>query len=71
MKKNPFLTYGYAGAEYFCDREAETKKLIMQLTNGNNVVLKSPFDKQLITHNLGTYEIYDKFLSIWINKNYQ
>lgn len=38
MKKNPFLTYGYAGAEYFCDREAETKKLIMHLTNGNNVV---------------------------------
>jgi len=42
MLKNPFVTSGYDGPEYFCDREEETVKLIRQLTNGNNVVLMSP-----------------------------
>ena len=40
--KNPFITSGYEGPEYFCDREEETAKLIRHLTNGNNVVLMSP-----------------------------
>lgn len=40
--KNPFLTYGYAGADYFCDREAETQRLTTLLTNGNHVALMSP-----------------------------
>ena len=38
---NPFLTSGYIGADYFCDREEETKKLTRLLTNGNNVALIS------------------------------
>ena len=42
MLKNPFVTSGYDGPDYFCDREEETAKLIRQLTNGNNVVLMSP-----------------------------
>lgn len=25
--KNPFVTKGYAGPDYFCDRVKETKKL--------------------------------------------
>ena len=40
--KNPFLTYGYAGAEYFCDRVKETKRLTTLLENGNHVALISP-----------------------------
>lgn len=40
--KNPFLTYGYNGPEYFCDRENETKRLISLLKNGNHVALMSP-----------------------------
>ena len=24
---NPFVTYGYKGAEYFCDRQEETRKV--------------------------------------------
>ncbi len=39
---NPFLTVGYAGKEYFCDRVDETAKLTRLLTNGNNVALISP-----------------------------
>lgn len=42
MLENPFLTFGYESAEYFCDRETETKELIKLLTNGNNVTLISP-----------------------------
>ena len=25
---NPFVVYGYKGAEYFCDRQKETEKKI-------------------------------------------
>ena len=39
---NPFVTTGYAGEEYFCDREKETQDIIRFLTNGNNVALISP-----------------------------
>lgn len=42
MVKNPFLTSGYAGPEYFCDRIEETARLSTLLRNGNNVVLMSP-----------------------------
>lgn len=40
--KNPFLTYGYNGPEYFCDREEETRRLTSLLVNGNHVALMSP-----------------------------
>lgn len=40
--KNPFITSGYAGAAYFCDRVQETAQLTKLLINGNNVVLMSP-----------------------------
>ena len=42
MVKNPFLTYGYNGPEYFCDRVEETKRLTSLLVNGNHVALMSP-----------------------------
>ena len=40
--QNPFTLFGYAGKEYFCDRENETKELISALRNGRNVTLRSP-----------------------------
>lgn len=76
MKKNPFLTSGYAGAEYFCDRVNETKKLTQQLTNGNNVVLMSPrrigktgllhhcFEQSVIKENYNTF-----IIDIYATKN--
>ena len=39
---NPFLTAGYAGPEYFCDRVEETRKLIAALKNDRNVTLIAP-----------------------------
>lgn len=40
--RNPFVLVGYQGAEYFCDRELETQKLVSWLENGSNVTLMSP-----------------------------
>lgn len=40
--KNPFVTNGYAGPEYFCDRVQETAILRELLLNENNVALISP-----------------------------
>lgn len=39
---NPFITKGYAGPEYFCDRVKETQTLVDLLTNGNNMALIAP-----------------------------
>lgn len=42
MTDNPFVTNGYAGPAYFCDRVEETRILTELLTNGNNIALISP-----------------------------
>ncbi len=39
---NPFVIYGYKGAEYFCDREDDTNKLIDALHNERNITLIAP-----------------------------
>lgn len=39
---NPFVVYGYKGATYFCDREAETEKLVKGLSNERNITLIAP-----------------------------
>ena len=39
---NPFVTNGYVGEHYFCDRVVETKTLVDLLTNENNVALIAP-----------------------------
>jgi len=40
--KNPFVTYGYSGSEYFCDRVSETQGLISAIENERNVTLMAP-----------------------------
>ncbi|MDR0937759.1 MAG: ATPase [Mediterranea sp.] len=39
--RNPFITSGYVSAEYFCDREEESRQLVREVTNGNNLALIS------------------------------
>ena len=41
-QKNPFLTAGYAGEDYFCDRRKETARLIAAFENDRNVTLIAP-----------------------------
>ncbi|MDO5665761.1 MAG: ATP-binding protein [Bacteroidia bacterium] len=38
---NPFVTSGYVSPRYFCNREEESKYLMREITNGNNVALIS------------------------------
>ena len=40
-EENPFIVTGHIKTEYFCDRKAESERLIKLILNGNNVVLKS------------------------------
>ena len=39
---NPFVVYGYKGATYFCNRVAETEKIIKGLSNERNITLIAP-----------------------------
>ena len=41
-QKNPFLTAGYAGEEYFCDRKRETARMIAAFENDRNITLIAP-----------------------------
>lgn len=42
MNRNPFIVTGRIDPEYFCDRVAESSRLVKSITNGNNVVIISP-----------------------------
>lgn len=41
QNSNPFITTGYLGAAYFCDRETETTTVLNSLLNGRSVTLTS------------------------------
>lgn len=61
---NPFITSGYISADYFCDREAESKQLIREIVNGNNLAIIS-------TRRMGkTGLIQHCFHSIELSKEY-
>ncbi|MBQ8060900.1 MAG: ATP-binding protein [Bacteroidales bacterium] len=68
---NPFFTGRTTiPDEYFCDREAETKELIKKLTNGSNVVLKSPRrigKSSLIEHLFCQPEIRDNYNTLYVD----
>lgn len=65
-QKNPFILIGYQGEKYFCDREAETTKMLSWIENGSNVTLIAPrrYGKTGLIHNVfnrlpaGTTGIY-------------
>ncbi|WP_373730583.1 ATP-binding protein [Bacteroides heparinolyticus] len=67
---NPFVTNGYAGPEYFCDRIKETSNIITWLCNGNNLALISPrrYGKtDLIRHCFNQKEIKDHYYTFIID----
>ena len=70
MTENPFVTNGYVGPEYFCDRVEETKMLVDFLTNGNNMALMSPRrlgKTDLIKHCFEQPAIKDKYYTFVID----
>lgn len=67
---NPFITRGYAGAEYFCDREKETHDIVNLLSNGNNIALISPRrlgKTDLIRHCFAQSELKEKYYTFLID----
>ena len=67
---NPFVTKGYAGAEYFCDRVSETQQLVELTTNGNNLALIAPRrvgKTDLIHHCFQQDEIKGKYYTFHID----
>lgn len=52
--KNPFLTRGYAGSDYFCDRKSETGKMLAAFENDRDVTLIAPrrFGKTGLIHHV-------------------
>ena len=68
--KNPFVTKGYVGPEYFCDRVSETQKIVELTTNGNNMALISPRrvgKTDLIRHCLHQPEIQGHYYTFHID----
>lgn len=69
MIQNPFITSGDIPEQYFCDRDAETKKLISMLTTGSNVCLVAPRrigKSKLIKHLFAQSEM-EKYYTIYID----
>ncbi len=52
--ENPFITKGYCGPQYFCDRETETGKLVSAVRNGRDITLMAPrrYGKTGLIHHL-------------------
>lgn len=53
---NPFVVYGYKGAEYFCDRRKEP-------------ALKALLRRELVYKDRAGYIVYDRFFGMWLRKN--
>ncbi len=67
---NPFVTVGYAGPEYFCDRKQETLDITDMLVNENNVALISPRrigKTELITHVFNQPKIKEEYYCFLID----
>lgn len=69
-RNNPFVTKGYAGSEYFCDRVQETKDITSLLINENNLALISPRrlgKTDLIRHCFDQPQIRDSYYTFLID----
>jgi len=68
--RNPFVTKGYSGPEYFCDRQKETEDLVRLLVNENNMALISPRrlgKTDLIHHCFNQPEIKNNYYTFLID----
>lgn len=65
---NPFLTKGYLGSEYFCDREDESAKILSAINNGRDLVIygrRRMGKSALITHVY--HKLGRKSLNVWVD----
>ena len=68
--KNPFVIIGDIPEPYFCDREAETQKIIRTITNEGNIVLVSPRrmgKSRLVKHIFKQPEISEHYQTFYID----
>ena len=68
--ENPFVTVGYVGERYFCDRKTETDEIIKRIRNGNNLALISPRrmgKSGLIWHCFDNREIRENFYTFYVD----
>ena len=69
-RNNPFVTKGYAGGQYFCDRVCETIDIVSLLVNENNLALISPRrlgKTDLIRHCFAQPEIKNHYYTFLID----
>lgn len=67
---NPFFTGINIPDRYFCDREMETKDIINQLKNDNNLVIKAPRrvgKSSLIMHVFQQKEVKDTYNTLYVD----
>lgn len=67
---NPFIVAGKIPDEYFCDRRAESQRLVREITNGNNLVIISPRrmgKTGLIQHCFGFKEIAEQYNTFYVD----
>lgn len=65
---NPFILSGIIPKEYFCDRVAETQRLVQAIENKSNILLTSPRrmgKTQLIRHVFEQESIKDKYYTFY------
>jgi len=68
--KNPFVIIGDIPEPYFCDREAETQRIIRTITNEGNIVLMSPRrmgKSRLVKHVFKQPEIAKHYQTFYID----
>jgi AAA+ ATPase superfamily predicted ATPase len=67
-KFNPFVTGGYLGPEYFCDRDSELRIILDALHNGRSITLygrRKLGKTALIKHVF--HQLSSKYLTVWID----
>jgi len=69
-ENNPFVLTGYISEDYFCDRKDESRRLISEITNGNNLALISTRrmgKTGLIQHCFHKKELATKYYSFFVD----
>lgn len=67
---NPFIISGYEGKEYFCDRVEETRRLCLEIANGNNVAMiatRRMGKSGLIHHCFAQEDIREEYYTFFID----